>query len=191
MTSHQKRRPSVKTFNSFQSKINRYSSTSKKFAIGFSLREPLANIIVVSQSWPVVKKGKTTSSPKNELKLLPHSNSKVPGPDAGYARLNAAKKVSYDSYFRNYVLPLANRFKRKVSYKSLSSRSNLYSLKSYMKRDKRLFMIHNQDDMWLRGGDVSKLNRIFGRRGFIFPRGGHMGNFWYKDNWQTTLDILL
>lgn len=61
-----------------------------------------------------------------------------------------------------------------------ASRNSLAVLAEEMHADRRMFLIHNRDDIILSPYDFKSFQNIFGARATFFPSGGHLGNLWTK-----------
>ena len=96
-----------------------------------------------------------------------------------------AKKVSFTEYIETFLLEylVAKKDMEHLSLESLNRTSSLYPLSEFLKKSKHISMIHNADDFLLRGGDdVDYLEQLLGNRLHMFPRGGHLGNYWHQDS---------
>ena len=54
--------------------------------------------------------------------------------------------------------------------------------KDYLHNSKKIYVMHNRDDVILDDGVMDFFARVFGDRAKIYPRGGHCGNMQYVDN---------
>ena len=179
ITSFQNRYPTIESFMEFQEIVQSLPDKHKKFAIGRSLHTPLVPIVKYAVAWRRRVKNKDPEKFK-PLNLIDLVSSGHPS------------DISLEQYIRNYTVNLSNLYGRPMTYEKLARQSSLYSIENYLRSNPRVYLLHNADDMWLRGNrDVQRLNKIFGARATIYPRGGHLGNFWYPENWQKTLEILV
>ena len=48
----------------------------------------------------------------------------------------------------------------------------------------------NVDDFILAKGEIEFLRKTFGERAEVYPNGGHLGNFEYRDNIRHMLEFL-
>ena len=51
-------------------------------------------------------------------------------------------------------------------------------------------MLLNEDDFILSAADRNYLRRLFGRNTRVYPRGGHLGNFMYRQNMADMVAFL-
>ncbi len=58
---------------------------------------------------------------------------------------------------------------------------SLLHIEPYLSRAKKIGLMHNEDDIILRPGEIEYLEGLFGSRAKIFPTGGHCGNMNHQD----------
>ena len=76
-------------------------------------------------------------------------------------------------------------FLQKVFYEAgfhVIERLSLRSIESYLRNTSKIILVENEDDLILKGEDLTFLKDVFGSRAQIYPFGGHCGNMRYKDN---------
>ncbi|MCB0370859.1 MAG: hypothetical protein KDD45_15910, partial [Bdellovibrionales bacterium] len=98
-------------------------------------------------------------------------------------RMVEAKSFSYEKYLKQILLPKVNKsLNKKMSYEEAVSLYNLKSHEDEFKKDTRYYVFHNKNDFLLAKNDVSFLENTFGNNAFIFPLGGHCGNYSFPVN---------
>ncbi len=95
-----------------------------------------------------------------------------------------ADAYSFEAYFTDFFGARAHKENTVASIDETSRRGSLPAYSRHLNRSRHVFLAHNHDDMLLRPEDTVWLSKIFGRRAKFFPRGGHMGNLWQRDNVQ-------
>jgi hypothetical protein len=60
-----------------------------------------------------------------------------------------------------------------------------------LKRSGKIAVMHNEDDIILKPGEIDYLKKVFGNRARIYPRGGHGGNLDHRVNIKHMLDFFL
>jgi hypothetical protein len=66
----------------------------------------------------------------------------------------------------------------------------LKSIEPYLRSNEKFSVITNDNDFILSNDDRDYLRQLFGERAKIYPRGGHGGNFEYRDNLAYALNYL-
>lgn len=61
----------------------------------------------------------------------------------------------------------------------LNRRNSLFGIRSELRTNGRITIIHNADDFLLGKGHVNFLQENLGERLILFPTGGHLGNIWH------------
>ena len=58
---------------------------------------------------------------------------------------------------------------------------SLRNIEPYLKSAEKIGLMHNEDDIILKPGEIEYLEGLFGARAKIFPTGGHCGNMNHQD----------
>lgn len=145
--------------------------------IGVSFRMSSSNIIFASDvclgSGYIVPQG-TQLEPSDPL--------------LGY--MQACVKLSFEDYFEEFLAPYLVHRNPTLTREEIISKSSLKSIRQYLEQDERIFMVTNVDDPILSPQDVTFLRETFGKRGHVYPRGGHCGNIMYRENVEDMLRIM-
>lgn len=132
----------------------------RKFLIGSSLRDFLEALIFTTQQvrdLGVLKGPVATDNPD--------------------ARLAESRGFSYQGYMEKFLLPALG-----VTYEQVAGDVNMSGVEDHLRRDPRVFLMHNQDDFILNPGEFEYLQGVFGPRMLAYPHGGHVGNIWFPEN---------
>lgn len=141
------------------------SLSERKFLIGSSLREFLEALIFTTQQ-------------VRDLGVL-KSPVATDNPDA---RLAESRGFSYLGYMEKFLLPALG-----TTYEQAAGDVNITGVAEHLRRDGRVFLMHNQDDFILDPGELEYLQGIFGSRMKTYPHGGHLGNIWFPENLASIL----
>jgi len=98
--------------------------------------------------------------------------------------------LSFIQYFDEYFLPYFQGKRPGLTRQAAIAALSLKAIESYLKSSPKIGAITNEDDFILTPADRDYLRQLFGERIKIWPRGGHMGNFTYKDNIAYVLNFL-
>ncbi len=149
-------------------------STDYKWLIGNIFRENLAKLVNVSQA--IENRGVLqTPLVKKNVAL----------------RTQEAFKVSFWEYYNEILISKVTEMFNISKEASLKIQNfDLPNLKSFFSSHKNIFIMHNEDDFLLTNEDLLFLQETFNDRAFIFPYGGHLGNFYHQDNLKILKKIL-
>lgn len=100
------------------------------------------------------------------------------------ARLEEARSIGIMGYMERFLLPRLRIDDPQMDMETLNASSSLKAIAPALEQSRRVFLMHNQDDILLSPGDIDYLEHLFGSRATIYPRGGHLGNLWYPRNKQ-------
>lgn len=146
-----------------------------QWVIGNDFRENLRDVIFTSQQIKDLRLLKIKATPTRKS-----------------ARLNEAKKVSFSTYFKYFVAPSILEKPQVANNDALNTlleKSSFYSQSDFIKNNKNIFIITNQDDFLMGAGDVESLTSTANERLYLYPYGGHMGNLWHPLNQHNFLEI--
>lgn len=102
--------------------------------------------------------------------------------DLGILRNRSGVGINFESYIMRFYAALARLENREFSEEALNTENSLYRLRDSLAQSPNVFLMHNADDFLLADGDVAWMEEVFGERAVIYPRGGHLGNLYYRDN---------
>ncbi len=106
------------------------------------------------------------------------------------ARLDEARSISITDYIKKFLVPKLHQTNNNyLSLKALDNLSSISGIKSELENKQTVLLMHNLDDILVSEEEIAYLEKIFGDRATIYPRGGHMGNLWYPDNKQHIVDV--
>jgi pimeloyl-ACP methyl ester carboxylesterase len=136
--------------------------------IGAAFRMSLGNMIFTSDimtNYGFIK-------PKNVR--LTKSSSMV-----NYAKVTM--RVGFTDYYHEYFYPYFLAQDPSLTRESLVELLSLRSIENYLRREEKIGVVHNQDDIILSKGEIDFFPEVFGSRAKIYPKGGHMGNLQHRD----------
>ncbi len=144
--------------------------TDLEWVIAYSFRQSLGDMVFASQQ---VK----------DLGILKKHASR----SYMSARLAEAGEVSFADYMQKLVVP---NLKSSLDTKELLSQTSLYALADLIRDNKRIFIMENEDDFIVRQQDVEFLKSVAGDRLYLYPYGGHCGNYWFPQNVTDLQEIM-
>ena len=103
--------------------------------------------------------------------------------------LQVALRLGFTDYFHDFFWPFyADTFDG--DRQAFAASQSLVFLEEYLARAEHVAVVHNQDDVILVPGEIEFLQRTFGQRALIFPRGGHLGNLAFQQTQAAYLEFL-
>lgn len=102
-----------------------------------------------------------------------------------------AMRLGFTDYFHQFFYPYYNaRLEKPISRAEMIKSMSLESIEDYLHNSKKIYVMHNSDDLILETGEIDFFPRVFGDRARIFPLGGHCGNMQYVDNVSHMLRVM-
>ena len=98
-------------------------------------------------------------------------------------------RTGFMEYAQELMLPFYQNHDSSITFEMLVQRASLYPIENYLRNSEKIGLIHNADDIIMAPGEIDWLKDVFGERGKIYPRGGHLGNVAYKDNINYMLEF--
>lgn len=109
-------------------------------------------------------------------------------------RYSEAQSFSFEKYVEMILLPFLKKEKQDVSTdKEIYQQYDFHNYAVQIKNTNKYYLFHNADDFLLRENDIEIFNKLFtSKKVFIYPRGGHCGNYNFpinKYDLQTVLSL--
>lgn len=138
------------------------NSAIARYLIGNSFRSSLADMIFASQQ-------------VNDLGILKTSASRL----QRNARQAEAARISFVNYTKQFVFPFwSAHLGVNLTYQELAARGDLGVIENDLINDSAVYLLHNQDDFLTLPEQTIRLDQKLGKRSYLFPAGGHVGNLW-------------
>ena len=93
----------------------------------------------------------------------------------------ASYQTSFVDYFNEWFYPFYERKEPGLTKEGLIERMSLLGIESYLRNNRKIGLLHNEDDIIMGPGEVDYLRKLFGDRACVFPTGGHLGNVNHHD----------
>jgi hypothetical protein len=102
-----------------------------------------------------------------------------------------AMRLGFTDYFHQFFYPYYNaRLEKPISRDEMIKSQSLESIEDYLHNSKKIYVMHNRNDLILEEGEIDFFRRVFGDRATIYPYGGHCGNMQYIDNVRHMLRVM-
>ena len=90
-------------------------------------------------------------------------------------------RTGFTDYFREYFYPYFHAKDPTLTEQGLIDQLSLKNIEGYLRSSSKIGLLHNQDDIIMRPGEVDYLHGVFGDRAQVYPTGGHCGNMNHPD----------
>lgn len=101
-----------------------------------------------------------------------------------------ALMCNFQCYLQSQLLPFWQTKYQGTDLASLIEQTSLYGITDYLKSADKIAVMHNMDDPILGKGDLAYLRKTFNSRLYLYPLGGHCGNFDYVVNAKDMLEFM-
>ena len=157
--------------------------------IGDLSREEQALLIGMSFRFSVAAMSFTSNAMTLNGKLLPEGKRLSLG-DSRTPFLQRAMHCSFECYIDSVLLPGLKESSREEELHQLYAQSSLPAISHWLENSNYVGVMHNADDLIIDQKGLTFLYDTFGKRARIYPRGGHVGNFLYKQNVNDMLGFI-
>lgn len=100
-----------------------------------------------------------------------------------------AHRTGFMDYAHDLMLPFFQQRDPNITFEKLVERASLFPIEEYLRKNKKIGLMHNADDIIMAPGEIDWLADVFGERSKIYPHGGHLGNVGYKDNVEYMINF--
>jgi len=104
--------------------------------------------------------------------------------------LKAVNFASFEDYVDKVGLPYYQKQNKASSIDDLKKASSLRLIEDYLRTSPKIAAVTNADELILSQKDIAFLKDVFKDRLVIYPRGGHCGNMFYKENVDVMLNFV-
>lgn len=183
--------PTPVRYRALSRRTDDLSMEEKKALIGFGLSNSITSTVLHGQDTLLSIRGINQG-------IIPKFPRRHFSRNVNYrtSRLKARERIASQFNFKKYIgeilIPYQIGYEgdSDLTFKIHNKRNSLSYIAGFLAQSKNIFLMHNADDFLLRDGDIPILFEIFKDRMILYPRGGHLGNFWFEKNIQDLLSFL-
>ena len=150
------------------------SDSEKKAYIGLAFRLTSTDLNFISDF--ITKSHIYTKNPK---KVDKYTNMKE--------YLKAVNFATFEDYVNKIGFPYYKKYNKDLTTEDLKEKASLRVIEDYLRTSPKIAAVTNADELILNEKDFAFLKDVFKNRLVIYPRGGHCGNMFYKEN----VDVML
>ena len=150
------------------------SDSEKKAYIGLAFRLASTDLNFISDF--ITKSHVYTKNPE---KVDKYTNMKE--------YLKAVNFATFEDYVNKIGFPYYKKYNKDLTTEDLKEKASLRVIEDYLRTSPKIAAVTNADELILNEKDFAFLKDVFKDRLIIYPKGGHCGNMFYKEN----VDIML
>ena len=95
--------------------------------------------------------------------------------------------ATFEDYVNKVGFPYYKKYNKDFSIEDLKREASLRVIEDYLRTSPKIAAVTNADELILNEKDINYLKDVFKDRLVIYPKGGHCGNMFYKEN----VDVML
>ena len=145
------------------------SEAEKKAYIGLAFRLTSTDLNFISDF--ITKSHVYTKNPENVNKF---TNMKE--------YFKAVNFATFEDYVNKIGFPYYKKYNKDFSIEDLKREASLRVIEDYLRTSPKIAAVTNADELILNEKDINYLKDVFKDRLIIYPKGGHCGNMFYKEN---------
>ena len=94
----------------------------------------------------------------------------------------AVNFATFEDYVNKIGFPYYKKYNKDFSIEDLKREASLRVIEDYLRTSPKIAAVTNADELILNEKDIEYLKDVFKDRLIIYPKGGHCGNMFYKEN---------
>ena len=102
----------------------------------------------------------------------------------------AVNFATFEDYVNKIGFPYYKKYNKDFTIEDLKREASLRVIEDYLRTSPKIVAVTNADELILNEKDIDYLKDVFKDRLIIYPRGGHCGNMFYKENVDVMLKFI-
>ena len=102
----------------------------------------------------------------------------------------AVNFATFEDYVNKIGFPYYKKYNKDFTIEDLKREASLRVIEDYLRTSPKIAAVTNTDELILNEKDIEYLKDVFKDRLIIYPKGGHCGNMFYKENVDVMLKFI-
>ena len=102
----------------------------------------------------------------------------------------AVNFATFEDYVNKIGFPYYKKYNKDLTTEDLKEKASLRVIEDYLRNSSKIAAVTNADELILNEKDIAFLKDVFKDRLVIYPKGGHCGNMFYKENVDVMLKFI-
>ena len=102
----------------------------------------------------------------------------------------AVNFATFEDYVNKIGFPYYKKYNKDFTIEDLKREASLRVIEDYLRTSPKIAAVTNADELILNEKDFAFLKDVFKDRLVIYPKGGHCGNMFYKENVDVMLKFI-
>ncbi|WP_335996675.1 serine/threonine protein kinase [Fusobacterium polymorphum] len=102
----------------------------------------------------------------------------------------AVNFATFEDYVNKIGFPYYKKYNKDLTTEDLKEKASLRIIEDYLRTSPKIAAVTNADELILNEKDIDYLKDIFKDRLIIYPKGGHCGNMFYKENVDVMIKFI-
>ena len=102
----------------------------------------------------------------------------------------AVNFATFEDYVNKIGFPYYKKYDKDLTIEDLKREASLKVIEDYLRTSSKIAAVTNADELILNDKDFVFLKDVFKDRLIIYPKGGHCGNMFYKENVDVMLKFI-
>ena len=102
----------------------------------------------------------------------------------------AVNFATFEDYVNKIGFPYYKKYNKDFTIEDLKREASLRVIEDYLRTSPKIAAVTNADELILNEKDIDYLKDVFKDRLIIYPKGGHCGNMFYKENVDVMIKFI-